>query len=77
MFTGNDELRESYQISAFERKEEAKRELVKEAKEVMKMHPVLRREYYEQVEKDRGLKAAIVLSCEVKKQRRIQLDMER
>jgi hypothetical protein len=76
MFAGNEELRESYQISAFERKQEAKLALAKEAKEVMQKHSVLRKEYYEKVEKERGLKAALDLASEVKRFRRIR-ELER
>jgi hypothetical protein len=76
MFAGNEELRESYQIAAFERKQEAKLALAKEAKEVMQKHSVLRKEYYEKVEKERGLKAAIALASEVNRLRRIR-ELER
>lgn len=74
MFSGNEELREYYQIADFERKQ-AKKELMKEAKEVRKLPAAERNKHYAKVKQDRGAKAATSLVLEVRRQNEVGMEM--
>lgn len=75
MFSGpNEELIEHYQIADYERKE-AKKALMKEAKEVRRMPAKERNKHYVKVKQERGIKAANKLVLEVRRQNEVGMSM--